>query len=78
MNLRDYMAVHSTQPGMSEIVAVAGYSLRSTQVITKEGDNLGTFNMWWETLTRTERLDLASRVRYAQADSMRRVGKEAM
>ena len=60
MTLRDYMAIHSSQPGVAEILTAAGL-----------GEMSGTdFYSWWARLTNEERFALTSKVRYQQADAM--------
>ena len=60
MALRDYMAIHSSQPGVAEILTAAGL-----------GEMSGTdFYLWWKRLTNEERFALTSKVRYQQADAM--------
>jgi hypothetical protein len=60
MTLRDYMAIHSTQPGVAEILTAAGL-----------GEMSGiAFHSWWARLTNEERFALTSKVRYQQADAM--------
>ena len=68
LSIREYMAVHSTQPGVSEICAVAGVKCDGHTVYLEMRKY--SFNEWWETLPLTERLDLASKVRVMQADSL--------
>lgn len=70
MTLRDYAAIHSTQPGISEIVAMAGLRWADRRVWASETDSLGSFDHWWETLSLGRRLELSAQVRYAQADAM--------
>ena len=67
-----------TQPGASEVVAMAGLIFSLNQVWDSPEHSLGTFNVWYESLTINEKLDLCSRVRYAQADSMLRVMGEKL
>ena len=78
ITLRDYMAIHSTQPGASEIVEMAGLFYRKNKVCDAHETILGTFNEWYESIGLNEALDLCSRVKYAQADSMLRVRSEKL
>lgn len=75
MSLRDYFAVHGTEPGMSELVKVAGCGLDRTNRVytTKDGPEGMHFTEWWQALTIETQCDLCARVRYAQADAMLRV-----
>lgn len=75
ISLRDYMAIHSTQPGISEICSVAGVVWSAGKVWRKnDTDNpIGTFEKFLSSMSLEEQLDLCSRVKYAQADSMLRV-----
>lgn len=69
MSLRDYAAIHSTQPGYSEIVAMAGLKWSASRVWISMNTGI-SFDQWWETIPLAERLDLCAKVRYAQADAM--------
>lgn len=69
MSLRDYAAIHSTQPGCSEIVAMAGLKWSASRVWLSENTGI-SFDQWWESMPLAERLDLCAKVRYAQADAM--------
>jgi hypothetical protein len=71
MSLRDYFAIHGTQPGCSEVVAIAGLVWSAGKVWLSESVSI-TFDKWYDSLPLTERLDLCARVRYAQADAMLR------
>jgi hypothetical protein len=71
MSLRDYMAVHSTQPGIAEICKVAGFGWDGVRVYLQKDAETGIrFDEWWRTLTLERMCDLSARVRYAQADAM--------
>jgi hypothetical protein len=70
MSLRDYAAIHSTQPGISEIVKLAGLRWSVGRVWESETVSLGSFDVWWESLSLARRLELSAQVRYAQADAM--------
>ena len=73
VGLRDYMAVHSSQPGISEIVAMAGLIWRGSRVWKHDETSLGSFEDWWESMSLEKRCELSARVRYAQANAMLRV-----
>lgn len=73
MEMRDYFAVHADQPGVSEIVAAAGMVHSGGRVWSNEEVDLGSFNVWWDTLPLVRRLELSAMVRYAMADAMLRV-----
>ena len=73
ITLRDYLAIHSTQPGCNEICAIAGFHYADNQVWVDEKTSLGTFNQWFTSMPIEKQLDLCSKVKYAQADSMLRV-----
>ncbi len=75
MSLRDYMAVHSTQPGVSEIAAVAGVKYFNNR-IWSDPQSSKTFEDWWECMPLEERLVLYAKVRYAQADAMLKVREQ--
>jgi len=77
VELRDYMAIHSTQPGCNEIVAMAGLVFSNNQVWLPNDPNkpIGPFNSWYNSLPLTQQLDLCAKVKYAQADAMLRVRK---
>lgn len=75
VDLRDYAAIHSTQPGCSEIVAIAGLTWSASRVWLSEDTGI-SFDQWWETMPLAERLDLCAKVRYAQADAMLRARRE--
>lgn len=47
MTLLDYFAVHSDQPGVSEIVAMAGHKTDGFRVYIDGSDTGPTFNEWW-------------------------------
>lgn len=70
MSLRDYFAVHADQPGVSEIVSMAGGETDGYHVkFSREGTKY-TFPEWWNDLPLEDRLSLSARVRYAIADAM--------
>lgn len=73
ISLRDYAAIHSTQPGCSEICAMAGLTWSVGKVWASPDKSIGTFDQWWESIPLDERLVLCARVRYAQADAMLRI-----
>lgn len=70
MTLRDYFAVHADQPGVSEIVSMAGGETDGFRVKFSDGGTEYKFNEWWNDLPLVDRLDLSARVRYAMADAM--------
>ena len=70
MSLRDYFAVHADQPGVAEIVSMAGLSYSANQVWVDANTSIGTFDSWWRGITNDERFNLSARVRYALADAM--------
>jgi len=70
MTLRDYFAVHADQPGVSEIVAMAGGETDGFRVKFSSGGSECKFNEWWNNLPLEDRLTLSARVRYAMADAM--------
>lgn len=70
MTLRDYFAVHSTQPGCSEICALKGLRYSGGFVWKDEHTRLAVFDDWLATLPLDERLLLCAQVRYAEADAM--------
>lgn len=70
MSLRDYFAVHADQPGVAEIVAVAGGETDGYRVRFNAGETERKFNDWWNDLPLADRLSLSARVRYAMADAM--------
>ena len=75
MSLRDYAAIHSTQPGCSEIIAMAGLTWSASRVWLSEDTGI-SFDQWWETMPLAARLDLCAKVRYAQADAMLRARRQ--
>lgn len=75
MTLRDYFAVHSTQPGCSEICALKGLRHQLGAVWQDADTRIASFDYWWEDLPLDERLLLSARVRYAQADAMLKARK---
>lgn len=70
MTLRDYFAVHADQPGVSEIVTMAGGETDGFHVKFSRDGKEYTFNEWWNDLPLDDRLKLSARVRYALADAM--------
>lgn len=72
MNLRDYCAIHSTQPGVDEICKVAGVLRVSHSLIVVDGHQT-TFDEWWRSLSLETICELSAKVRYAQADAMIKV-----
>jgi len=70
MSLRDYFAVHADQPGVSEIVTMAGGETDGFMVKFSRDSEGQKFNDWWNDLPLADRLDLSARVRYAMADAM--------
>ena len=71
MSLLDYFAIHSTQPGVSEIVAAAGLQCPDNfNVYSYDGVLISTFNKWWATLTNEQRFTLSSKVKYQEASAM--------
>jgi len=73
---RDYAAIHADQPGIAEIVSMAGLTYSNAQVWSDEKTSLGTFEMWWRTIPNPERFMLSARVRYAMADALLAVKAE--
>lgn len=76
LTLRDYMSIHATQPGIMEIVKIAGLTFSDNKVWDSPDHYIGTFDNWFNTLSLNKMLDLCSRAKYAQADSMLRVRGE--
>jgi len=71
MSLRDYAAIHSTQPGMSEIAKAAGVGFVSCRIYHKaDTKHPIPFDEWWSSMTLEQQCLLSARVRYAQADAM--------
>lgn len=70
MSLRDYFAVHADQPGVSEIVAMAGGETDGFHVKFSSDGAEYKFNEWWNDLPLVDRLSLSARVRYAMADAL--------
>jgi len=70
MTLRDYFAVHADQPGVSEIVSMAGGETDGFYVMFSAGGTKYKFTEWWNGLPLEDRLELSARVRYAMADAM--------
>ncbi len=73
---RDYAAIHADQPGIAEIVSMAGLFYANAQVWSDDKTSLGTFEMWWRTIPNSERFMLSARVRYAMADALLAVKAE--
>jgi hypothetical protein len=74
MSLRDYMAVHSTQPGIAELCKVAGVGFDGYKVYTTASDEIGIrFDDWWRAMTLEQMCELSAKVRYAEADAMLKV-----
>ena len=69
------MAIHSTQPGITEIAAVAGYTYSAGKIWINAASSLGSFDAWYGTLPLYIQLDYCAKVRYAQADAMLRARK---
>ena len=70
MTLLDYFAVHSDQPGVSEIVAMAGHKTDGFRVYIDGSDTGPTFNEWWNDLPLDKRFKLSADVRFAMARAM--------
>lgn len=70
MSLRDWFASQADQPGVSEIVAMAGGQTDGFHVKFSPDGTEYKFNEWWKDLPLTDRLELAARVRFAYADAM--------
>ena len=72
MSLRDYFAIHSDQPGETEIMTAAGVSVAEDRhLVTEAGNTVGrSFSDWWHKLSNETRFMLSSKVRYQQADAM--------
>jgi hypothetical protein len=74
MSLRDYMAIHSTQPGCMEICKCAGIGFDGMRVFLKADDQVGMrFDDWFRSLSLERICELSAMVRYAQADGMLKV-----
>jgi hypothetical protein len=74
ISLRDYAAIHSTQPGCLEICKCAGVGFDGIRVYQTVDDHAGVrFDEWFRTLTIERICELAAMVRYAQADAMLKV-----
>ncbi|KAA3504631.1 hypothetical protein DXM27_05320 [Rhizobium rhizogenes] len=76
MTHRDYAAIHADQPGIAEIVSMAGFTYLSGQVWSDEQTSLGPFDSWWRSIANSERFMLSARVRYAMADALLAVKAE--
>jgi len=74
MTLRDYFAIHSTQPGMAEICKAAGVEIDSMHRVhlSKYGEGMH-FDGWWTGMTLEQQCELSAKVRYAQSDAMLKV-----
>lgn len=78
MSLRDYAAIHTEQPGMTEICDEAGVTFESKSGCVWDApehhpgqrNRLGSFNQWWTGLSKERRYELNAKVRYAIADAM--------
>lgn len=70
MSLRDWFATHCDQPGVSEIISMAGGETDGYRVKFSPDGTEYTFNEWWNGLPLEDRLSLSARVRYAMADAM--------
>ena len=70
MTLRDWFASHADQPGVSEIVTMAGHRTDGFWVEFADGSEKAKFNDWWNGLPLPERCLLSARVRFALADAM--------
>lgn len=70
MSLRDYMAIHTEQPGVTEICAEAGLVCINGVVWDGPDKNLGNFSAWWAGLTSHRRYELNAIVRYRVANAM--------
>jgi len=70
MMLRDYMAIHTEQPGMIEVCEAAGLVYKNHQVWSDSDTTLGSFNDWWSGLESDLRYELNATVRYRVADAM--------
>jgi hypothetical protein len=74
MTLRDYAAIHSTQPGCAEICKAAGVGFDGMRVYTTADDAVGMrFDDWFRSLSLERVCELSAMVRYAQADGMLKV-----
>jgi hypothetical protein len=75
MTLRDYAAIHSSQPGVIEIVEVAGHKIDPSHRVYIKGEQPEgvSFNTWWISLGLEKQCELSALVRYAQADAMMKV-----
>ncbi|AQS61749.1 hypothetical protein A8L48_22700 [Rhizobium rhizogenes] len=76
MTHRDYAAIHADQPGIAEIVSMAGLTYSAGQVWSDEQTSLGGFEIWWRSIPNSERFMLSARVRYAMADALLAVKAE--
>lgn len=75
MTLREYFAAHADQPGVSEIVSMAGHRTDGYWVEFSDGREKQKFNDWWNDLPLPERCSLSARVRFALADAMAAAGE---
>jgi len=76
MTHRDYAAIHADQPGIAEIVSMAGLTHSAGQVWSDGQTSLGPFESWWRSIPNSERFMLSARVRYAMADALLAVKAE--
>lgn len=70
MDLRDYFAIHNTQPGVIEICKAAGVDADINHMIDMPMVGRVSFNTWWISLTLERQCELSAKVRYALADAM--------
>lgn len=74
MTLRDYFAIHGSEPRLEQVCMVAGIRADGDRRIvypTPESRGM-RFEDWWASLEMEQQLDLLSAVRYAAADAMLR------
>ena len=64
MSLRDYFAIHCDQPGVTELLALAGKTPASNR------SEAMVFANWWPSLSNDERFGWYAKCRYAMADAM--------
>lgn len=70
MSLRDWFASQCDQPGVAEIVAMAGHKTDGFWVEFLDGSERTKFNDWYNAMPLDQRFGLVARVRYAIADAM--------
>lgn len=70
MTWLDACAMRATQPGMSEICAVAGKSYRAGEVWDGPHTSLGRFDSWWDSILLDDRMAMFAKVKYAEARAM--------